>query len=258
MDYEEKYRKYKTLYLNMKMNLRGGDNGDPESIFEKGSKTLSERTNPYQERIEKLKRLASCEKKIISIAQIKSNITEIYKTIGEKISPQRDAPNVFYSPEYIKELSLEKINNVRDELCNFVKSNIIPLLEDQSTLYDKFKKDYRDARRKLSNVQVEDYINFATKENLLGSEPEEIVRKYVEKLSQKLQDATLLLNESFAKEEAQDFSLMGKTPTEMVMSKNNKQCITGCKEGSSFLGKYKYCETKPYTTWSGKYDWDYC
>lgn len=170
--YYDDYRKYKRLYLDLKkqqnQNQRGGDL----------SQDLYQRFNlkNYEVYINKLRALATCEKDYTDTNELKADLKGIYETLvslGMKDFSQK---------EELDSLSQADLLRIRNNICTTIRNDIIPILEKEKNLANKFVQDFRTY---AANIDISPYIEYAKKQNLFGLSVSEILESYGQDLERK-------------------------------------------------------------------------
>lgn len=258
MDYKKKYHKYKALYLNMKTNMHGGVDGkgtDDSSVIEEVTTTA----NIYANKIANLKKLVSCKKEL-TLDEIKHNLKSMYNNIGQQTMSFLGITDMFQG----QESAFKDINwrTIRDKICDNINNKVIPLLEKQRSLYDKFLDASKNIQSRIRQEDIERYIDFATINDMLDKSPKEILLALQSKLTTEIQKIQQISRADLIEDETKSFQHeLTASKQNPVLSKNGHQCNTnGCLEAkNTIFGTYHYCYTeKPYKTWTGSHDWDYC
>ena len=259
MDYKIKYHKYKALYLNMKTNMNGGENGKTDSdqgLFERIRTT----GNIYANKISNLqKSLASTKEKYTDTEEIKSTLKNVYESIGEYTRGYLNISDIFKETE--AKMGSIDLKTIRKNIDEKIENKVIPLMEKQKRLYDKFAEQFKDIRLE----DIEGYIDFATINGMLEEKspkeisPKEILEKLSSRLNTEQEKLKKYMKEKFIKEETSSFQKeLVASSTSPRLSKNKHKCTSECKIGKSIFGEYHYCETEKYKTLTGEYKWDYC
>ena len=165
--YYDDYRKYKKLYLDLK-NQRGG--GFSQDVYQKFN------VKNYEAYINKLRALATCQKDYTDINELKADLKNIYTTFVDL------GMHDFNRKEELDPLSLPDLLRIRNGICTTIRDNIIPLLEKEKNLANKFIQDFKAS---VGNIDISPYIEYAKKQNLFGLSVGEIIESYAQDLDRK-------------------------------------------------------------------------
>lgn len=255
MSSEQKYRKYKKLYLELKRQQRGGEDkvikvvkADTDNDNDKF--IVAKKSSDYDQIIKKLKSLNVCEKDWTDINELKYNLKETYRTVGNKILSQFGIYNVFEDKDVNRLITKDDLRRRRDAMCKYIDDKIVPMLEKEKELQDKFIEMLKDVPTGVRKFDIQKYIDFAKEKSMLEHSPEEVIREYSNKIESEAQTNDMVKNFMFVEKDTREFPI----------SKNNHQCVSQCKTNTGIFGfgKSCYCDTVPYQAMTGTYTWDYC
>lgn len=283
MSYEDqylKYQKYQKLYEDLKDRLGVSSDGNPgENLKGKVQNFLQSHHINYDSLINRLRN--HCNERFSGVNQVKDKLKDLYNNIDNQRLKQSnlDIDNVL---AYIKSGRNDaNINWERyhQKICAYLTNKIIPELEKERNLQQKFIENFRNLPQDVkNNVNVDKYIQFARNNGLLNDSVENIVAKYSNKINQ---FTNYIKNEANSNQYVQNFlkGIQQTTPNTTMMavpraaagiaattaaltgqlSKHGHKCTSECKKGHHFLlGDYLYCDTAEYDTLIGKRNWDYC
>ncbi|XWV24757.1 putative triacylglycerol lipase [Tupanvirus deep ocean] len=249
--YEEKYHKYKKMYLDLKYGQHGGLN--------KINQTQDYLDDEYTDLISRLKNYCSQKILDLNIEQVRNKIENLYNNLGRKRLTELNIQNIFENEDLLRRIDWNKYQKVLySELCN----RIIPQLEKQKELQQQFVQKFRNTKINITKADIDKYIEFAKNNNMLDRNIDDIIQSYSQKAEQ-------LAN--FWKKESIDTKLLMSnaipvtntipvtTGTSGAKSKSGKECLTACEVHNDTLhGQHCRCTTAPYTFLFRKYDWDFC
>ena len=246
MSYEYKYHKYKKLYLNLKQQ-RGGNENIVENKF-----ILVMPLEQFNNIISNLKSLASCDRDIIDINELKHNLKSIYENLGNKALSKFGIYNVAEEKPLFNILSLPDLRNRRNEICKVINSKILPELEKTKELQEKFIQYLKDVPTSGRKFDISKYIEFAKERDLLDQPVDEIFNKYFMYIEEEEKTNDLL----------KEFIMMekpaGPTMPAYPRSKSGHPCTSQCVKSQTLFGNQCTCKMDPYKTLTGTHNWDYC
>ena len=277
MSYEQEYKRYKRMYLDLKKKQRGGDNGsgtadsqtqmNPASTISTGTvnstgKTTTVLTQPeniitsrsiqdYQNLVTKLK--TYCQQNVSNNDQIKEKLLSVYNFLNSQQLSEYNIPNIFNNKEAMKDIDFNKLHS---KVCGVLLDKIIPYLENRKDLQEKFMQAIGNAKIQGSRIDIDKYLDYARENNLMKASVANIVNSYnsnAKKLEKYYKDEN---------ERADFFQNILKSDIVQstgLVSSSGKICKSSCtKRHSTLRGDYWACDTDPYESFFIKYDWDYC
>jgi len=259
--YEDKYKKYKKMYLELKYGQKaGGESGAPKLsdvqdwINQKFKFKMSDQD--YGTVISKLEKLKQeCDNLIYetNVNEIQNKIRNLYNNLTTKEFSELNLKNIFKDENMYM---LEQINwrQYPKVLCQYANEKIRQL-EGQKSLQQKIVERFKNTNVD-PNIDFNKYIEYAKENNLFDKQSvDEIIDSYAKKsqnlanywTKQKEESGSLLSNIKAA--------IPGFYPT----SKNGHKCVTSCTKSHDLLhGDYYKCDTDPYKFMLKDYTWDYC
>lgn len=279
MSYEEKYKKYKKMYLQLKLKYgqHGGDNNDDDnSVYGIAQKTKKWLIEKFGDKFEGIK---NYDKVIPNLKKhCQTNITN-FKDAKYKL---KDIYNMFQNNELLGEfndyLTVDKQqfnlpennwNNAHEKMCEYFLKILQREQELQQKLIEKLNNLKIDGK-----IDISKYIDFAREKHMLDDSIDNIdniIQKYTENINnlaseidkeKKKNDAIILhLQEQEQKlTNLPTVNTFGIQTSNIGKSKNEKHpCIGPCETRYDMIrGHYDACTTKPYDYMFNKYDWDFC
>ncbi|XWV25998.1 putative orfan [Tupanvirus soda lake] len=254
--YEEKYHKYKKMYLDLKNSQHGGfskTNQIQDWLNDKFNFNTND--DEYANIISKLKNYCSQKMLDLNVDQVRDRIDNLYNNLGRKKLSELNIENIFENENLLQRIDWYKYQKVLySELCN----KIIPQLEKQRELQQKLVQRFRNAQISGAKIDINKYIDYAKNNNMLDRNVDDIIQSYSHKAEQ--------LANYWKKESIDTKLLMSNTMPEVtpatgtgIKSKSGKECLTACEvQNDTLHGQHCRCTTAPYTFLFRKYDWDYC
>lgn len=237
MSYEQKYKKYKKMYLNLKNPQRGGND----------NKVITEKTSEeYQQLVNKLKTF--CSEKIPA-DQLKDKMKSLYDTLQQANLSEYNLPNIFGKKENIDKINFEKLHS---RACTLLLNHVVPYLEKRKDLQEKLVYAFRQIDLKGGSIEIDKYLDYAREYDLMDESAEAVLRNYQATAEQ--------LAEHYNIEALKHKVLLsGHVQATGLVSKTGKICKSPCNERESFWkGKYWACDTDPYKSMFFEKKWDYC
>lgn len=253
---------------------------------------LSKNDNNYQTIINKLQDF--CKDDAHAVEQLKEKLDYLKKNVDSKLLAKYDIANVL---EYLKNSKvIQNIDwkAYHAKICKVISEKIIPELTKERKLQSELVTKLKNVPGQQSKIDINKYVLFAKNNGLLNDNVETILTKYGDRINNFLNYAKkeALDNQYLAKYMATGTSgstakdMAGLTAlgapllaraniqknnqnhvqnqnnfeqTDQIITKNGHKCNTPCKPGHNFfMGDYSFCDTDPYETFTGSYNWDYC
>lgn len=268
MSYEQQYKKYKNMYLDLKRNQTGGTKTNYDVIINELQNRCIESIGPKQIKnwLQDVYNRYHNEFRDLNLSG--DNLQNIIQNIKSEMNRQ----NIKSEGDWQNIKSEMNWQNIHHEVCQKIKNNIIPELIKKRDLQQKFI-DQLGQMFDENRIDVNNYIEFAKNNNMLGSSVNDIVSKYsteLNKAAQKIKTA--------ADKNSKAMSYLNAFPPAFfqgniqpnlvtnisghpnsVTSVSGRPCLSPCaKHNDAFRGNYCSCKTDVYEYFLKKYDWDYC
>lgn len=276
MSYQQKYFKYRTKYLELKLKQQGG-----------GVNLLTKSSNSeYSELINKLKK--HCQNQVSTVKQLQEVIQDVSNLLTDKQKLELRIPLIN------KTLTGDNLQKLHKEICQLLLSHIIPYLEKRKKLQELFVQKFQQLKISTT-IDIDKFLDYAQDNNMLDYPIKQILSEYrkipslssnlelskpeqsqqvqtKQPSSQQLSSQQAQTKQELSQQEPSEQSQHSES-TEVISigsdssseeknypsSKNGRSCTGQCNKYSSQIWGDTYtCPTKPYTTWTGTYDWDYC
>lgn len=212
--YEDKYRKYKKLYLDTKYGRQYGGAFDSQDLqqFRNWLNTKFEGLKDYANIISKLE--SHCKQEVSNINDLKQKIQHLRNVsyenkIGEGLENLLN--NLGQEFENLiggrskNLLSDQKINEIHKNVCHKILNDIIPRLEQQKRLQEDLVEKFKDVQTQ-GKININKYIEFAKNNDLLNDSVDTILNKY----SQHIENFTKFINNEAKENKSLMEKLSGK------------------------------------------------
>ena len=176
----EKYNKYKKMYLQLKYGQKAGEvtkNNDDHDWLNKRFK-FSTTNQEYTDIITKLKDY--CNDKIVEIntARIRDKIKNVYNNLGTKRLSELNINNIFEDENVLSQIDWREYHK---DLCSALTNKIIPELEKQWDLQQKFIEKFKNMNTKNVKIDIGKYIEYAKHNDMYNKSVDDIVNSYLQK-----------------------------------------------------------------------------
>ena len=157
----------------------------------------------------------------------------------------------------IKTWGKSQVQNYRHKMCDFVKQNIIPVIERDRNLQNKLVT-YFGNTNVAGPVYIDKYLQFARENGLTNLA--QVVNGYGQqsKIEYLNNQAAIAAKEPMTETNWPN----GHCPSPTCMktiSKNGHTCISSCTKNKNFLGMdVSKCNTAPYKKYFMEWTWDHC
>jgi hypothetical protein len=270
MSYEEKYRKYKKKYVDLKYHQAGGYDLNDAGDLAKNKIDSLKSTVDYDNIIAKLENFCKTNN-TFDINFIKSKLANLRDTITNRQSdgnflnwiPLDEATRKDFQDFIARHRdNLPDSKVIHAKLCQRINDHVIPSLKQQRDLKNRIVESLRNIKLP-ENVQIniDKFLDYAKEHKITTESVNEIIHKYYNTVQQYAEHFQRELTEKNIVE-----SFIGSNPSvgtggnaQWTLSKNGKICRTEC-EFNADKNKCT-CQTDPYKTWFGlgkTRSWDEC
>lgn len=268
------------MYLNLKLQQAGGYNNNQKTTLVNNlvsNKFDVQITNQeYRNIINKLNDFCKQGISKYQTEQIKEKVKNMFNELGEKKLSELNINDIFKDKKTLSNINWQEYHK---KLCETISYNIIPRLEKQRNLQEKFIQELKNIKTNGKKIDIGKYIDFAKNNNMLDKSVKEIMEKFSEWVDnihkytteEKKTNSQIMSYLASAAIPAQSILEQQQSALEQqklsntipefqpILSKSGKLCKTPCTKSYNIIhGEYCACKTDPYKSFLLTYDWDYC
>jgi hypothetical protein len=264
MSYEQKYKKYKKMYIDLKYNQSGGVNNPLTDAYNRINEKFIVKIpdSDYKKIIDKLRNFCSTQQKgEIQVEQIKGKVKNLFENLGNNNLSELNLKNIFENRNELLNINWQQYYM---NLCDLIRDKFIPELKKLQELQRKFIERLGNITTE-GKINISKYITFAKNNGMLDRSVDYIMEEYSKNVTnfsnyvnaeKKTNDQVMAYLTSNSGQ-TNPMSNIGQS--NQLMSKSGKMCKTSCTKNHDLLhGNYCSCKTDPYNSFFMSYDWDYC